>query len=300
LAAFSQYRRIPVPAQPGTPVEAANARGWDQGVRLESLANLAHELRTPIQVLLGYIEILRDDLGQELGDEPREIIERMNVNVHDLAQTVENMMAFATAAADAQARAEEVFRVSELIDELMPALEAANRNKRLKIEIDTMRAPETIRCPRKPLRAILLNLASNAVKFTGSGKVTISVAEGHAPDGAEAVVLEVADTGPGIAPDQLERAFESLSQLSNTSARLHRGLGLGLSVVHQNVGALGGTMEVRTAPGQGSCFRATVPCRIVRRAARKTFARKFHGAARLRASQAQIGSVKPRSQTHHP
>ncbi len=301
LAAFSQYRRIKVPSQPGTLVEAAaHARGWDQGVRLEALANLAHELRTPVQVLLGYLEILRDDLEQELGDESREIIERMNANVHDLAQTVENMIAFATSAAEAQATAEEVFRVSELIDELTPALEAANRGKGLEIEIDTARAPETIGCSRKPLRVILLNLASNAVKFTGSGKVTISVAEGRTLNGADAVVLEVADTGPGIAPDQLERAFESLSQLSNTSARRHRGLGLGLSVVHQHVGALGGTIEVRTAPGQGACFRATVPCRIVRRAARKTFARKFHGAAGIGAAQARIGGAKPRSQLHHP
>ncbi len=269
-------------------------------MRLEALANLAHELRTPVQVLLGYLEVLRDDLGQELGDKTREIIERMNANVHDLAQTVENLMQFATAAANAQTRTEEVFHVSELIDELTPALEAANRGKGLDIEIVTASAPETIGCPRKPLRVILANLASNAVKFTVSGKVTISVTEGRAPNGAEAVVLEVADTGPGIAPDEIERAFESLSQLSNSSARRHRGLGLGLSVVHQNVGALGGTIEVQTAPGQGASFRATVPCRILRRAGTKSFARKFQGAARITAAQVQIGDAKPGRQIHHP
>lgn len=259
------------------PDGAADAAGWNQGLRLEGVANLAHELRTPVQVLLGYLEILREDRVHELGGDTREIIERMNANVHDLAQTVENVVQFAAGAVSAHARAEEVFDVSELIDEITPILEAANRGKGLDIEIGTADAPHTIGCARKPLRVILLNLASNAVKFTSAGKVTVSITEGRTPNGAEALVLEVADTGPGIEPEQIERAFQSLSQLSNSSARRFRGLGLGLSVVHQNVAALAGTIEVRTAPGQGASFRVTVPCRTVRRSDLKTFLMKFQG-----------------------
>ncbi len=65
---------------------------WSQGVKFEVLANLAHELRTPIQVLIGFIDILRDDWAAELSAQPHEILERMNANIHDLAQTVDNMM----------------------------------------------------------------------------------------------------------------------------------------------------------------------------------------------------------------
>jgi signal transduction histidine kinase len=300
LAAFSHYKPIPVPGPAGPSNGVAeDARAWNQGVRLEALANLAHELRTPVQVLLGYLEILRDDLQHELNGEAAEIIERMNANVHDLAQTVENLLQFGTAGGG-QTRAEEVFPVGELLDELMPVLEAANRDKGLDIELVAAGGPEIIGCPRKPLRVILLNLASNAVKFTGSGKVTISVSEGRAPDGAEAVVLEVTDTGPGMEPELIERAFESLNQLSNSSARRFRGLGLGLSVVHQNVGALGGTIEVQTTPSHGSSFRTTIPCRIVRRFGSNSFNRKLQSAAKIAdAAQIHVGSAKSGRRIHH-
>jgi len=84
---------IPPPAAakslPSTP------DAWRQGLRLETVANLAHELRTPVQVLLGYIDILRDDHAPEFLPETRAVLDRMNANVHDLAQTVDNLMHFA-------------------------------------------------------------------------------------------------------------------------------------------------------------------------------------------------------------
>ncbi|HXW85439.1 MAG TPA: histidine kinase dimerization/phospho-acceptor domain-containing protein [Candidatus Binataceae bacterium] len=80
------------------------AGSWNRGLRLEPLAKLAHELRTPIQVLLGYLDILRGELADTVGRRPQEIIERMNINAHDLAQTIENLMDFASASMDAEWR----------------------------------------------------------------------------------------------------------------------------------------------------------------------------------------------------
>ena len=128
------------------------AAQWEQGVHMEALANLAHELRSPMQALLGYLDILRDELSEALSIRHRQIIERMNANAHDLAQTVENVMDFSVADAMAEVRAEEEIRLHSLIGDLAPALEAANDSKRLEIRFDLDGAPgRTVAGRTKPI-----------------------------------------------------------------------------------------------------------------------------------------------------
>ncbi|HLJ44032.1 MAG TPA: histidine kinase dimerization/phospho-acceptor domain-containing protein, partial [Candidatus Binataceae bacterium] len=98
-------------------------RQWTEGMRMEALANLAHELRTPLQVLLGYLDILRDEWVEKFDPEPRAMIERMNSNTHDLAQTVDNIMEFVMSEAGATGRVEEDVLVSNLVNDLAPAIE---------------------------------------------------------------------------------------------------------------------------------------------------------------------------------
>src|SRR5580700_1130405 len=108
---------------------------WEQGLHMEALANLAHELRSPVQAILGYLDILRDEMTA-LGDRHKQIIERMNANAHDLAQTVENVMDFSVADAMAEASNEEEIRPHDLLGDLAPVLEAANDTKGLEIRFD--------------------------------------------------------------------------------------------------------------------------------------------------------------------
>jgi two-component system sensor histidine kinase/response regulator len=240
-------RRRPVPS------------GWEHGVRLETLANLAHELRSPVQALLGYMDILRDELGESLDRRHKQILERVNANAHDLAQTVENVMDFSVAAAHAEPAYEEEIQLHELIGEIAPALEAANDSKRLQIGFDLEGAPATFRSRRKPIKSILLNLALNAIKFTATGSVTIGIRRAVSPKLGPAVELSVRDTGPGIEPGLVARAFKPCAQLSSSSVRKHRGMGLGLAVVQKNAIALGAKLAVKSAIGQGSTFTVTVP-----------------------------------------
>jgi signal transduction histidine kinase len=239
--------------------------GWSDGVHLESLANLAHELRTPVQVLLGYLDILRDDRAApdagDLSESPeRIIIERMNANVHELAQTVENVLEFVLAYASAETAIEEEIELAEFFAELEEVLRASKRNQNLAIRINLDDAPRTVVTQRRPLRSIVLNLATNAIKFTADGEVTISISRcALEPQNLE---LEVRDTGAGISRDLLSFAFEPLVQLSHSSVRRHRGLGLGLAVVQRNVKTLGGRLQVESVPGAGSCFKVTIPCTI--------------------------------------
>ncbi|MGH7924413.1 MAG: sensor histidine kinase [Candidatus Binatus sp.] len=232
---------------------------WDNGVHMEALANLAHELRSPVQAILGYLDILRDEASEALGGRHQQILERLNANAHDLAQTVENVMDFTVAEAMAEATGEEEIRLHDLIGELAPALEAANDSKGLEIRFDLEGAPSVFRSRRRPLKSILLNLAVNAIKFTERGSVTIAIRCATVSKFGSTIELEVRDTGPGIEADLVEQAFKTCAQLSHSSVRRHRGMGLGLAVVQRNVQALGAKIIVKSALRQGSSFVVTVP-----------------------------------------
>jgi signal transduction histidine kinase len=240
---------------------AASSSQWERGVRLEALANLAHELRSPVQALLGYLDILREEMVDYLPGEHRHVVERMNVNVHDLAQTVENLLEFALADANAEALVEEDCNVSDLLAELSPALEAANAGKNLALEMHVDPAIGRVRLMRRPLKSILVNLAVNAIKFTSKGSVAILAKRVTADDGRAALEVTVNDTGPGIDPTMLAQAFKRCTQLSNSSERLFRGMGLGLAVVKHNVEVLGARLTVTSKPGEGSSFVVTLPLR---------------------------------------
>ncbi len=240
---------------------ATVSRRWNHGVQLESLANLAHELRTPTQILLGYLDILRDDLTGEIGPGPREIIERLNISAYELAQTVENVLDFAVAGAGAEAEYDDEIELGDLMAEIMPALEAANHQKHLALEVDLPGAAAGIRIRHRPLRAIVLNLAANAIKFTGRGSVSISFRAIPDPEYPHELELRVRDTGPGIDRSRIDAAFARCAQLSTSSRRRYRGMGLGLSVVKRNLETLDATLDLETGRGQGSAFIVRIPIR---------------------------------------
>lgn len=237
---------------------------------MEALANLAHELRSPVQAFLGYLDILRDELGEELSARHRRVLDRLNANAHDLAQTVENVMDFSLSDAMAEATDEEEVRLDDLMADLAPALEAANDSKGLKIGFDIGTAPAIFRSRLRPLKSILLNLALNAIKFTERGSVIISIRLTESSRLGYALKLEVRDTGPGIAPKQLTQAFAPCAQLSHSSVRRHRGMGLGLAVVHRNVEALGAKLLVKPVLPHGTAFVVTVPIALVANASAVT------------------------------
>ena len=235
------------------------AAQWDQGLHMEALANLAHELRSPVQAILGYLDILRDELSKELAGRHKQIIDRMNANAHDLAQTVENVMDFSVSDAMAEASDEEEIHLHDLLADLALVLDAANDLKGLEIRFELEGAPAVFRARRRPINAILLNLAINAIKFTDRGSVTIAIRLAQSSQLGSAVELEVRDTGPGIDSAMVAQAFARCAQLSHSSIRTHRGMGLGLAVVQRNAEALGAKIIVKSELPQGSSFLVIVP-----------------------------------------
>jgi two-component system, sensor histidine kinase and response regulator len=231
---------------------------WEHGEHMEALANLAHELRSPVQAFLGYLDILREELSGTLSDRHRRVIERLNANAHDLAQTVENVMDFSVSDAMAEAPHEEEVCLHDLIAELAPVLDATNDSKCLKITFDLERAPAVFRSRLRPIKSILLNLAVNAVRFTDHGGVNIAIRLTQFQSGS-AIELEVRDTGPGITAEQVAEAFQPCVQLSRSSVRKFRGMGLGLAVVQRNAQALGAEILVKPILPHGTAFSVIIP-----------------------------------------
>ncbi|MBF6568166.1 MAG: HAMP domain-containing histidine kinase [Candidatus Binataceae bacterium] len=228
------------------------------GIRLEALGKLAHELRTPIQILLGYLDALPEDLPQNTPAASRRMIARMNVTAVELARIVENLMEFALVDAQAEADTETEVATLDLIDEIMPLIEAANHDKNLKLKFELDDAPPTIRARHRQLHLMLSNLAVNAIRFTAAGRVTIAIRQSGTPE-QPAICFEVSDTGVGFRREVHAQIFEPFAQLSSSNRRRYRGVGLGLTVVKRCVAALKGTIEVYSKPGQGSRFVVNFP-----------------------------------------
>ena len=136
-------------------------------------------------------------------------------------------------------------------------LEASKRNDDLAIRFELEHAPRAIVTRRRALRSIILNLASNAIKFTADGEVVISASV--CADDPDTLLLAVRDTGVGIDDDLLLSVFEPMVQLSQSSIRRHRGLGLGLTVVQRNVKGLGGRLWIESAPAVRILFQSYHP-----------------------------------------
>ena len=234
---------------------------WSTGMSADALGNLAHELRTPIQVMLGLLDILDDEYAEQMGEQPRKLLQRMNANALELGQTLDNLMTFALVQAGRPAVFDEDLTIASILADIGPTLDAANRSKGLKLCFDFKDAPVALRGPRRAIVSTLTNLALNAIKFTPAGTVTVRIRQTRAGEGAPAIVIEVSDTGPGLKPEVLEEASRPFAQLSAASARRFRGIGLGLTIVSQNVAALNGHLDLSSTPGGGATFTVRFPVR---------------------------------------
>ena len=248
--------RVFAASQPG-PGKALSA--WSDSLTFEALGNLAHELRTPIQALMGRLEMLQDEYADQLGLQPRELVQRMNVNAFELQQTLENLLAFVVAKAGAATHTAEHLTIESIVADVEPAIAAANADKHLDVRFDLGRAPAVIRAPRRAVTATIINLALNAIKFTEAGSVAIAIRQVYRAKNGHAVEIEVSDSGPGLSPALLEEMSQPFAQLSRSSTRRFRGVGLGLAIVRQNVALLGGTITLRSTPGHGAAFLVRFP-----------------------------------------
>jgi signal transduction histidine kinase len=227
------------------------------------LRNASHEIRTPISAILGIADLLA---LPDLTDRERlDVVTRLRANGEALLSLVGNILDLSRLDAGKIALAEEPVSPLELVREVLKSLEpeASRKNVSFRFDVEADANP-TIETDRQRLRQILINVVANAVKFTASGSVRVSLRTMPSSDGVAHLAIDVADTGVGIAPDRHEHLFEPFEQADLSIARTHGGTGLGLALSRRLAEQLGGTLGLlQSAPGRGSTFRVTLRGRRV-------------------------------------
>lgn len=222
------------------------------------LATVSHELRTPLTALTGYEELLADQVIGPLSESQLDVLERMRSVTHHLTTVIEEVLAFSSLEDGRhRARATE-FLAADLLRAVAAMVEPLARQKRLALEIQTPPEPVRITSDIDMLRQILVNVATNAVKFTESGSITLTVAS-QTRGGERWVRFGVCDTGVGIGAEDMCRLFRPFVQLDAGLTRRHGGTGLGLYISRRLVQLLGGTIDVESRLGAGSTFTVELP-----------------------------------------
>ena len=241
--------------------ELAAARdAADEASRTKSsfLANMSHELRTPLNAIIGLTDMMVSNaprFGTEKAAEPLRRVHRAGKHLLDLINQVLDMSKIEAGKLELNP---ETVNVAALVDEVVgTARSLAEQNKnQLNVECPADIAPIIVDPLR--LKQILLNLLSNACKFTKGGEVSLRVASVSA-DGREWVDFAVADTGIGMTPEQMSKLFEDFAQADQTTARQYGGTGLGLAITRRLCRMMGGDVTVTSESGKGSTFTVRLP-----------------------------------------
>ena len=218
----------------------------------EFLANMSHEVRTPMNGVIGMATMLLDT---ELTPEQRECATTIQESGEVLVTVINDILDFSKIEAGRLNLEQVNFSLESVIrgpEKLMrPAID--RKGLYLRVELEEQLPRWLVGDPTR-LRQILLNLLSNAAKFTESGGVRLRVSSGPAPAGRVALRIEVADTGIGIAPEARALLFDKFTQADSSTTRKYGGTGLGLAICRQLVDLMGGSIGVESEPGVGSTF----------------------------------------------
>jgi signal transduction histidine kinase len=226
----------------------------------EFLSTMSHELRSPLHVIVGYADILADDVPAGL----QAPLSRIRHSAVDLLQLVENTMNAARIEAGKLQVHLETFEPAAVLREVEENVRALPEAKRgVPVRWHVPATLPVVHLDRLKMKEIVQNLVSNALKFTREGEVTV-----EAESDPEGLRISVRDTGPGIAATAQARIFDMFERVEGASAT-HRppGVGLGLYIVRSLVGLLGGTIGVESVLGRGTCFTVRLPAHATAAAA---------------------------------
>jgi len=216
------------------------------------LSNMSHEIRTPMNAIIGFTKVL---LKTDLSAKQKEYLTAIKMSGDALIVLINDILDLAKVDAGKMTFEQTPFKMALSISAMLHMFEPKIREKNLELvkEYDD-RIPEVLLGDPVRLHQIILNLVSNAVKFTSEGKITVGVRLLHEEEKKVSLEFAVGDTGIGIAENKLEKIFENFQQASSRTSRLYGGTGLGLAIVKQLVEPQGGSISVKSKVGEGSVF----------------------------------------------
>jgi two-component system, NtrC family, sensor kinase len=220
------------------------------------LANMSHELRTPLNAIIGVTEMLREDA--EAAKQDLEPLDRVLGAARHLLALINDILDLSKIEAGRMELALTTFALAPLIDDVVKTIEplAAKNGNQVAVHCDA--SIGTMQADQMRLRQALLNLMSNANKFTERGAISIDACQGQ-ESGRDWITIAVADTGIGMTAEQMGKLFQEFSQATSTTASKYGGTGLGLAISRRFCQMMGGDITVASEPGRGSTFTIRLP-----------------------------------------
>jgi signal transduction histidine kinase len=231
-------------------------------LKSQFLANMSHEFRTPLNAILGYTHMLLHGVTGAVSDAQRKSLTRIDSNSRHLLALINDILDITRIEAGRMPLNVTTFHIPQLVEEVMSELEPIIRRSNLTVCASMPRALPAFKSDRQKVKQIVLNLLSNALKFTPAGTVTIRASYDSRQ---KMVAIAVEDSGVGIAREDQAKVFEDFRQLDSSPARGYGGTGLGLSICRRLSQMLGGTIELQSESGKGSTFTLQLPSKVRRR-----------------------------------
>ena len=230
----------------------------EQASRLKSqfLANMSHEFRTTLNAILGYTHMLLQGVAGDLLPAVKRQLQRIDSNGRHLMTIINEILDITRIEAGKMPMQLSEFNLNELVPEVMTELDPVISRSKLTVAPRLRPDLPTIYSDRQKVKQIIVNLLSNALKFTHEGGIRITVAYRPAERTAS---VAVADTGIGISPENHEKIFEDFRQVDDSPSRQYGGTGLGLAICRRLATALGGRITLESTMGVGSTFTLTIP-----------------------------------------
>jgi PAS domain S-box-containing protein len=216
------------------------------------LSNMSHEIRTPMNAIIGFTKVI---LNTELTSKQREYLTAIKMSGDTLIVLINDILDLAKVDSGKLIFEKTPFKLAASIKTMLHLFEAKFLEKNLELIVNyDSRIPEVIMGDAVRLHQIIINLVSNAIKFTSEGSITIGVQKLSKTDDIIIIEFSVADTGIGIGKNNIDKIFENFQQAHSQTSRIYGGTGLGLAIVKQLVEAQGGSISVKSVENQGSVF----------------------------------------------
>lgn len=239
-------------------VEIAELRARD-ALKTQFLANISHDLRTPLTAVITHAEILRDGILGDLAPRQLESVRGIISGGRQLLNQVGEILTYARGAANQLTLVPTRFQVRDVLQDVSNLNESLLKKKHLALRVDTPADLPALNADREKIAHVVGNLLGNAIEFTPPGGQVWLHAKCAMDDGIDSLLVEVGDSGVGIAPEHHELIFREFAQVDSTPSRPHHGTGLGLTIARKLVELHGGRIWVESDLGSGSRFYFTIP-----------------------------------------
>jgi PAS domain S-box-containing protein len=237
--------------------EAANA------AKSQFLASMSHELRTPLNAIIGYSEMLQEEVEDQGHSEHTPDLQKIQTAGRHLLSLINDILDLSKIEAGKMDLYLETFELVPMINDVVTTATPLARRNNNHLRVDCPDDAGGMLADLTKVRQMLLNLLSNACKFTRAGEVTLSVSRVTGDDGRPMVAFTVADNGIGMSPEQMERLFEAFAQAEASTTSKYGGTGLGLAITRRFCLMMGGDVQAESSPGAGSRFTIRLPATVI-------------------------------------